>query len=106
MFPGYSIHHDLRALRDAGLTNYEALVAATRTPGDFIASQVPGARRFGQLRVGMKADAVLVQGNPLDSLDALERPIGVMTAGRWLTGQELTQIVEAQKKTYRSLYGQ
>jgi hypothetical protein len=54
----------------------------------------------------MKADAVLVQGNPLDSLDVLERPIGVMTAGRWLTGQELTQIVEAQKKTYRSLYGQ
>ncbi len=104
MYAGYSIHDDLQALRDAGLTNFEALVAATRTPGEYIASQVPGAPRFGQLRVGMKADAVLVDGNPLDSLDVLEQPIGVMTAGRWLTAQELTQIVEAQKKTYQSLY--
>jgi imidazolonepropionase-like amidohydrolase len=104
MYAGYSIHDDLQALRDAGLTNYEALVAATRTPGEYIANQVPGAPRFGQLRVGMKADAVLVDGNPLDSLDVLEQPIGVMTAGRWMTAQELAQIVEAQKKTYQSLY--
>jgi len=103
-YPGYSIHDDLQALRDAGLTNYEALVAATRAPGEYIASQVPNAQRFGQLRVGMKADAVLVNGNPLDSLDVLEQPIGVMTAGRWMTAQELAQIVEAQKKTYQSLY--
>ena len=103
-YPGYSIHDDLQALRDAGLTNYEALVAATRAPGEYIASQVPNAQRFGQLRVGMKADAVLVNGNPLDSLDVLEQPIGVMTTGRWMTAQELAQIVEAQKKTYQSLY--
>ncbi len=104
MYAGYSIHDDLQALRDAGLTNYEALVAATRTPGEYIANQVPDAPRFGQLRVGMKADAVLVDGNPLDSLDVLGQPIGVMTAGRWMTAQELAQIVEAQKKTYQSLY--
>ena len=104
MYPGYSIHHDLRALRDAGLTNYEALVAATRAPGEFIANQVPGAPRFGQLVVGMKADVVLVEGNPLDALDVLERPLGVMTAGRWMTLPELEEIIEAQKKTYQSLY--
>lgn len=104
MYAGYSIHDDLQALRNAGLTNYEALVAATRAPGDYIASQVPGAARFGQLRVGMKADAVLVAGNPLDSLDVLEQPIGVMTAGRWMTAEELTKIIETQKETYRSLY--
>jgi imidazolonepropionase-like amidohydrolase len=103
-YPGYSIHDDLQALRDAGLTNYEALVAATRAPGEYIASQVPNAPRFGQLRVGMKADAVLVDGNPLDSLDVLEQPIGVMTAGRWMTAEELTKIIETQKETYRSLY--
>jgi hypothetical protein len=102
--PGYSIHDDLRALRDAGLTNYEALVAATRAPGEYIASQVPDAPRFGQLRAGMKADAVLVNGNPLDSLVVLEQPIGVMTAGRWMTAEDLTKIIETQKETYRSLY--
>lgn len=104
MYPGYSVHDDLQALRDAGLSNYEALVAATRTPGKFIASQVPGAQRFGQLRVGMKADALLVEGNPLDSLEVLKKPIGVMTAGRWMTAQELTQIIETQKQAYQSLY--
>lgn len=104
MYPGYSLHDDLQALCDAGLSNYEALVAATRTPGEFIASQVPGARPFGQMRAGMKADVLLVEGNPLDSLEALKKPVGVMTAGRWMTTQELTQIIEAQKKTYQSLY--
>jgi imidazolonepropionase-like amidohydrolase len=103
-YPGYSIHDDLQALRDAGLTNYEALVAATRAPGEYIASQVPNAQRFGQLRVGMKADAVLVNGNPLDSLHVLEQPIGVMTAGRWMTAEELTKIIETQKEAYRLLY--
>jgi imidazolonepropionase-like amidohydrolase len=103
-YPGYSIHDDLQALRDAGLSNYEALVAATRTPGEFIASQVPGARRFGQLRVGLMADAVLVEGNPLESLAVLKQPIGVMTAGRWMTAQELAKIIEAQQATYRTLY--
>ena len=42
--------------------------------------------------------------DPLDSLDVLEQPVGVMTAGRWMTMQQLTEIIEAQKKTYQSLY--
>jgi imidazolonepropionase-like amidohydrolase len=104
MYPGYSLHDDLQELREAGLSNYEALVAATRAPGEFIASQVPGAERFGQIRVGMRADVLLVEGNPLDSLAALKKPIGVMTAGRWMTAQELARIVAAQAETYQSLY--
>jgi predicted amidohydrolase YtcJ len=104
LYAGYSVHDDLQALRNAGLSNYEVLVAATRTPGEFIAKHVARAQRFGQIRVGMKADAMLVEGNPLESLDVLKQPIGVMTAGRWMTAQQLNEIIETQRKSYQSLY--
>lgn len=44
MYPGYSVHDELRALVKAGLTPYDALSAATRVPGEFIAkTAVPSA---------------------------------------------------------------
>lgn len=104
LYAGYSVHDDFRELREAGLTNYEALVAATRTPGQFIAKHVPSAKRFGEIRESMHANILVVEGNPLESLDVLKRPIGVMTAGRWIAMPELEAIIEQQQSSYRSLY--
>lgn len=64
----------------AGLTPYEALSAATRAPGEFIARNVPRAERFGTVTQGLRADLVLVERNPLTSLETLEAPLGVMKA--------------------------
>ena len=57
---GVSVHHELQLLVKAGLTPGEALMAATSVP----------ARRFGlsdrgQLKVGKRADMLLVKGNPI-----------------------------------------
>ena len=57
---GASLHHELKLLVDAGLTPVQALAAATSVP----------ARRFGladrgRIASGMRADLVLVDGNPL-----------------------------------------
>lgn len=104
MFPGYSIHDDLRSLHDIGLSNYDVLVAATRNAGDFIVKHVPGAQRFGQLQVGLRADAVLVNGNPLESLQVLQTPVGTLTGGRWVSAAESSAQIERQGKTYRDLY--
>ena len=104
MYPGYSMHDDLQTLHAAGLTNYQVLVAATRNAGDFISKTVPNAQPFGQLKSGMRADAVLVTGNPFDSLSVLKTPLGVMTGGRWYTAQQINEKIEAQRKLYRSLH--
>lgn len=100
MYPGYSVHDELRALVEAGLTPYDALSAATRVPGEFIAKTVPSAQRFGNVAHGFRADLVLVEGNPLSSLDALKNPLGVMRAGRWFTRAQLTTVLEDRKGKY------
>jgi imidazolonepropionase-like amidohydrolase len=103
MYPGYSIHDDIRALVDAGLTPWQALSAATRTPGEFIAKHVPAAARFGTIQAGMKADLVLVSANPLENIESLKSPVGVMSAGRWRSAEELAAILNRQKAKYAEL---
>lgn len=100
MYPGYSIHDELRALVKAGLSPFDALSAATRTPGEFIASTVPGAQRFGTVTKGLRADLVLVDKNPLASLETLKTPLGVMKAGRWFTRAQLAALLEQNKSKY------
>src|SRR5262249_22720695 len=87
--PGFSLHEDLRALEDAGLTRYKVLSAATRVPGEFIAAHVPGAERFGTITPGARADLILSAGNPLDDLSTLRNPLGVMVRGQWFTAEQL-----------------
>lgn len=100
MLPGYSIHDDLQALLIAGLTPYQALSAATRVPGQFLAKYVPGAPPFGEVKAGMRADLVLVSSSPLESLGVIRRPIGVMSAGRWTTREQLDGLLASQKARY------
>ena len=44
--------------------------------------------------VGKRADLLLVDGNPLQSLDVLRSPAGVMLRGRWLKREELMERLE------------
>ena len=101
LYPGYSIHDDLRMLIDAGLTPYQALSAATRVPGEFIAKYVPDAPRFGTIAAGRRADLVLLRGNPLIDVGTLRTPLGVMTGGRWRSAEELQRVLDE----HRALYG-
>jgi imidazolonepropionase-like amidohydrolase len=49
------------------------------------------ARNLGQSRRGQRADLLLVNGNPLENLTALEHPNGVMVRGKWLPRQNLAE---------------
>lgn len=103
MLPGYSLHEELQALVEAGLTPYQALRAATRAPGDFMQKHAPATESFGVIRVGTRADLVLAAGNPLDGLAVLKAPLGVMAAGRWRTAEELRAILEQQRARMEGL---
>ncbi|MEC3942694.1 MULTISPECIES: amidohydrolase family protein [Enterococcus] len=60
---GASVHHELQLLIKAGLTENEALCAATS-----ILAQTFGLEDRGQIMVGKKADIFLVKGNPLKNI--------------------------------------
>jgi len=52
-------------------------------------------KEFGTIAVGQRADLLLVAGNPLDNLEALRRPMGVMVRGRWLPRQRLDELLKS-----------
>jgi len=70
--------HGIRVLADAGMTNAEALRAATSV----VAAACGVANRKGALRAGMDADILAVAGDPLADLGALLEVRAVFRAGR------------------------
>lgn len=103
MFPGASINDELRQLVAAGLTPFEALSAATRVPGEFIGRTHPERQRFGVVAVGQRADLVLVEANPLLSLETLREPLGVSAAGRWFDSDAIDKMLDARSERYDHL---
>jgi len=59
LVPGFSLHADLLALHQAGLSSCQVLAAATRTPGEFIRLAQPTSEHFGMVAPGNRADLIL-----------------------------------------------
>ncbi len=91
--PGFSVHHELHYLVDAGLTPYEALRTGTVNVGQFL--QKPNQ---GIIRKGAVADLVLVTDNPLEKIDNASKIEGVMVGGRWLSRTELDRLLSQSRK--------
>jgi hypothetical protein len=102
--PGFSLHDDLRALEQAGLSRYQVLSAATRTPGELIRRSVPDAEPFGTIAVGNRADLMLSAKNPLDDLSTLRTPLGVMANGNWHPEPELRAQLEQVAGKYERAF--
>lgn len=83
--PGTSMYRELELLVKSGLPLYDALGAATVAPARFLSKE----HEFGTIAVGKRADLLLLDANPLERVDALQSPVGVMVRGRWLPREEL-----------------
>lgn len=79
--PGFSIHHELRYLVDAGLTPYEALKTGTVN----VAAFYNASATSGTVAAGKVSDLVLVNANPLQDINATTSIHGVMVGGQWLS---------------------
>lgn len=94
LVPGFATHRELQSFVEAGLTPYEAIEAATRNPGEYFAEFMKAPRDFGTVEVGMRADLLLLDANPLESVANLLKRAGVMVRGRWLPESELRKMLE------------
>lgn len=99
LLPGSGLIEELRLLEEAGLSRFEALASATRTPGELLQKFVPSAQPVGTVVAGARADLLLVDSSPLLSFDTLREPLGVMVGGRWRTAEELTAALEQNRLT-------
>lgn len=82
--PGFYFHHEVKAYQAAGLSNYDILKMATVNPATFFEKE----NTFGSVREGLDADLVLLDENPIENMENLKNPAGVMLRGKWFP-QEL-----------------
>jgi imidazolonepropionase-like amidohydrolase len=87
--PGTSLHRELDLLVGSGLSPLDALRSATVEPARFLKRST----EFGRIAPGMRADLLLVAGNPLDDITRLREPVGVMARGRWYPRPELERML-------------
>ncbi|MGB5013655.1 MAG: amidohydrolase family protein [Pyrinomonadaceae bacterium] len=84
---GFGIHHELKALKDSGISNYAVLTAGTRNAHEFFGT----LDKVGTIQKGKRADLILLNSNPLDDISATKNRAGVMLKGKWYTQTELDQ---------------
>jgi imidazolonepropionase-like amidohydrolase len=82
---GFTMHRELKALADAGLSNYAVLEAATKNPSMFFGT----LDKVGTIEKGRRADLVLLDGNPLENISNTERRAGVMLKGKYYPQTEM-----------------
>jgi imidazolonepropionase-like amidohydrolase len=87
--PGSSLHRELDLLVGSGIPPLDALRAATLEPARFLKRPT----EFGRIAPGMRADLLLVEGNPLDDITRLRAPVGVMARGHWYPRAELQRML-------------
>ncbi len=99
MVPGFGLHRELEALVQAGLTPYQALLAATRTPAAYLGR---GAET-GTIALGKQADLVLLDANPLENISNARRIQGIMMRGKWLDRAALDDMERRVTAAVRAL---
>ena len=82
------VPEEVRALAEAGIGPYAALLAATGDAARFLGR----SDEFGTIAVGLAADLLVVERNPLEDLGALDQPVGVVARGRWLEARALRRL--------------
>jgi imidazolonepropionase-like amidohydrolase len=88
--PGFALHEELDYFVQAGLTPYEAIRAATSDAARFLRRE----GEFGTIKIGARADLLLLSANPLDDIHNLGKRIGVMVRGKWFEEAHLQRRLE------------
>ncbi len=91
---GFAVHEELALLVDAGLTPFEALRSGTADAAEFLHAD----REFGRIAPGLRADLILVDGNPLADIHNASRASGVVLRGQWLPAAKLEAALDQLAK--------
>lgn len=74
---GFSEHHEMKLLTNAGLSNYEVIQAATINAAKCLNQD----REIGTIEIGKKADLILMNDNPLYDISTIFNHMGVIKNG-------------------------
>ena len=85
--PGYSLHAELRMLVRAGLTPMQALEAATVQPAKYFSL----LGEMGSIDIDKRADMVLLDRNPLESISNTRSISHVISRGKIFSAKDFDQ---------------
>ena len=83
--PGQSIHQEFDELANAGLSPLKILQMTTLNPAEFLGR----TGTMGSIEVGNNADIVLLDSNPVESVQNLHNISGVVRAGFYYSHADL-----------------
>jgi imidazolonepropionase-like amidohydrolase len=92
--PGQSIHQEFDELAKAGLSPLKILQMTTLNPAEFL----DRTSTMGSIDVGKNADIVLLDGNPIESVQNLHSISGVVRAGIYYSHADLDALRERAKE--------
>ncbi|MES2128390.1 MAG: amidohydrolase family protein [Pseudomonadota bacterium] len=87
---GYSVHQEMIELGEIGLSPFEVLRAASVNGHRLIDPR--GAR--GAVRVGQRADLVLLDADPITDLQNISNIAGVVVNGVWLATEQINKLLD------------
>lgn len=94
--PGFSVHHELRYMVQAGLTPYEALETGTYNAARYLND----LEKSGTISEGKVADMVLLETNPLEDISNSDDIAGVIYRGNWLSKEDIQNRLDAIAEKY------
>ncbi|MEM6803174.1 MAG: amidohydrolase family protein [Bacteroidota bacterium] len=89
--PGFSLHDELIAMRDAGMSNAAVLQSATAVAAQWMESKT------GLIAKGYKANLLLLDKNPLEDIAHTQSIQTVFTNGRIYDRQKLDKMLQSVK---------
>lgn len=96
--PGFSVHYELQAMAEAGLTPFEAIASGTTAPAEFYGQD----HLWGSIAPGRSADLIVLRNDPLADIGNTRSIDAVMVRGRYLSREELDAGLKDIRERYRS----
>ena len=89
MVPGFALHRELGIIASLGVSPFDLYESGSKNVARYVADKLKQDGRFGTVVVGNRADLVLLNANPLESVANLRQRAGVMVKGRWVSTAEI-----------------
>jgi hypothetical protein len=98
LVPGFSLHQEFKALAAAGLTPLDVLQMTTLNGAQFLHREAD----MGTVEQGKNANLVVLQANPLESVDNLGRIGAVILNGKYFSKDALEKMKSDVATAYRN----
>jgi imidazolonepropionase-like amidohydrolase len=85
---GYTLHRELELYTLAGIPNNDVLKIATVN-----AARIAGQKNVGTVELGQHADLILVDGNPLENINAIRKVALIIKGGQLFDANEINRAI-------------